>query len=677
MFEVLIDVENANALITVAMLAAVYDNEKKDYLDIIKPFVCNLLPPRSHRVDLLSLQRKMEDEYGFVKIPIGVLQRIISRLCAEQPPLCSQTRVNCYIVTNPYDNSDFRAKRLSFKDKCKEVSEALQGYLRNERAINLDLERCMAELLRFLDQCGHRILRQNEALRSLPIDERIGRYIACFINIEKENKTSIFDKIIELARGYMVYRCIYFFCQNGLEQSSFSLKNVVIYLDTPLIINALGLDTETGRRAVLDAIGLAQSLGARVTVFEHNVEEAKGILFAYIAAYPRVQSFDLQNLTIKGYSELTLRSIASQIPIKISELLQQEIETAPGLGSSSDWDQINTEEALGRYYIDSIRGKEKGEVKDARIENDVRTLAHALRIRNGDRPKRFESCKVLILSDSKTARYALRSLYDNLEHDEVNLVYSLMDFSCLAWLASPSRSSDIAEDLLLYNAASVLTPSDQIIELMLKYVDELAEAGAIGEDMAFLLRTHPSVKEAVAEVTGNNEQGFTPDMITTIYNRAITNRASEVAASQYKPQLTQLSEQLEHNKSQNVAMLEEIKKRDVVDAKRMSKLSFKAQEKSSRYSSLISKVLVYFLRIIQVLFVLFVLYSIYNDLQVNSSSGISLFQAISAVFALVSALDFFIPKMNYLDKFVNKFANSCGDWIYIKEVERGKRYIDV
>ncbi len=677
MFEVLIDMENTNALITVAMLAAVYENDKKDYLDIIKPFVCNLLPVRSHQVDLLSLQQKMEDEYGFVKIPIGVLQRIVSRLCVEQPPLCSQTRVNCYVVTNPYDNSDFRAKRLSIKERCKEVSEALQTYLRSERATNLDLNRCTAELLRFLDQCGHRVLNQNEALRSLPIDERIGRYIACFINIEKEKKTPIFDKIKELARGYMVYRCIYFFSQSGLEQSSFSLNDVTIYLDTPLIIDALGLDTETGYRTVMDAVGLAQSLGARVTVLEHNVEEAKGILYAYITAYPRVQSFELQYLTLKGYSSVTLRSIADQIPTKIKELLQQEIDTAPGLGTSSDWDQINTEEALVRYYTESIRGKEKDEVKAARIENDVRTLAHAIKIRNGDRPKQFENCKVLILSDSKTARYAVRSLYDNLGRDEINLVYSLMDFSCLAWLASPSRSTDIAEDLLLYNAASALTASDQVIELMLKYVDELAEVGAIGEDMAFLLRTHPSVKVAAAEVTGNNEQTFTPDMVTTIYDVAITNRAIEVAASQYAPQVEHLSEQLENNKSQNAAMQEEMRRRDAKDAKRISNLSSKAQGKSDLFVNAIRKVLIFILRIFQSLLVLFVLYSLYNDAKANSDSGLSFFQVIAAVFALISAIDFFVPKMRFLDKWVNKFANFCGDRIYKREMEHGKRYINV
>ena len=54
MTEVLLDMENTNALITVAMLAAIYENQQKDYLDIIKPFVCNLLPARNEYIDFFS-----------------------------------------------------------------------------------------------------------------------------------------------------------------------------------------------------------------------------------------------------------------------------------------------------------------------------------------------------------------------------------------------------------------------------------------------------------------------------------------------------------------------------------------------------------------------------------------------------------------------------------------------
>lgn len=166
-------------------------------------------------------------------------------------------------------------------------------------------------------------------------------------------------------------------------------------------------------------------------------------------------------------------------------------------------------------------------------------------------------------------------------------------------------------------------------------------------------------------------------MITTIYDMAITNRASEVAALQYAPQVEHLTEQLEDNKSQNAAMQEEMRRRDADDAKRKSNLSCIAQGKSDAFINVIWKVLISILRTVQFSLVLFVLYSLYNDVKASSASGLSFFQIISAIFAFISAVDYFVPKMHFLDKWVRKFANYCGDWIYNKEMENGKRYIDV
>ena len=244
MTEVLLDMENTNALITVAMLAAIYENQQKDYLDIIKPFVCNLLPARNEYIDFFHIKQHMESEYGFVNMPIGVIENIVDHLCRDETGLCSKQKSR-YFMCGVYDNSDFLAKRLSIKSACADVSSALKEYLNSERALNVDEARCTSELLKFLDCCGHRVLKNTESMRSLPVDERMGRYIACFIQNEKKKSSTIYDHVIELARGYMVYRCIYFFSESGIEQSNFSLKNVVVYLDTPLIINALGLDTRS------------------------------------------------------------------------------------------------------------------------------------------------------------------------------------------------------------------------------------------------------------------------------------------------------------------------------------------------------------------------------------------------------------------------------------------------
>lgn len=675
MAEVLLDMENPNALITVAMLAAIYENQKKDYLDIIKPFVCNLLPACNEYIDLFQIKQRMESEYGFVNMPIGVIEKIIDRLCRDEIELCSKHGTK-YLMCRVYDNSEFRTKKLSIKAVCAEVSSALKKYLNDERALKVDEERCTNEILKFLDCCGHRVLKNTDSIRSLPVDEKMGMYIACFIQNEKKKKSTIYDHVIELARGYMVYRCIYFFSESGIEQSNFSLKSVVVYLDTPLIINALGLDTEIRKQAVWDAINLAKSLGARVTALQHSVEEAQGILYAYIAAYPRVQTFALQNL--KGHSSLTIRSIAERLPEKLALELNDQIDTAPGLGISSDWDRLNIEEALRRYYQQSIQGKEYDEVKQSRIENDVRTLSYAMQLRNGDRPKQFANCKVIVLSDSRTARLAAKTLYNSPSHREINLVYGLNDFSCIAWLSSSSPSSKIAEDLLMYNASAALEAPDAVIEKMLKYVDELTEAGAIGEEMAFLLRTHPDVKEATAKVVGNGEVTFTPTMINAIYDEAVAGRAAEIAASQYEPHIKGLSEQLKESNLQKQEIADELKREKDKDSKRHDKLSCLADEKAEKAKKYTIRLLTGIIRALQGTVLLFFLCSIAFDARAGFSEKmpLSIWQICALLFSLISVVDFFVPKLKWADKWIHKFANFVSDRRWNEEMKKGKRYLE-
>lgn len=669
--------ENPNTLVTVAMLAAVYNNEQKDYLDIIMPFVCNLLPPKNQVIDFLYVKQKMEDEYGFVDIPIGVLQRIAGRLCSLNPPICAYRSQEEYIICNAYNNSNFRTKRLEIKERFFDVANALSEYLRDERATDLTQSECETELLRFLDQCGHYILKRDKAARSLPVKERIGRYIACFIQTEKEARSAVYDKIIELARGYMVFRCIYFFTQSGCVNPKFTLNNVVIYLDTSLIINALGFDTQQGEHAVLDAIRLAKSLGARVTTLEHNNEEVQGILNAYIESYPRIQSFKLKELTLKGYSLLTLRSILEQVPTLIEKLLCEKSDKAPELGYSSDWYKLDAEEALSRYYFDSVQGKEKDIVAGTRIRNDVKTLSYVLGLRSGDRPKQFEKCKALVLSDSKTARQAVQVLYDDFERDEINLVYSLNDFSCLAWLASPSSASDIPEDILLYNATAALSASDQVIEEMLKQVDELEKVGEIGDEMAFILRTHPAVKEAVADISDKGTDVFSLETLNKICNAAVEKRAKEIASESYAQKIEFLTDQIAESASQNDILRQKISMQKMNEDARLSRMTDKAQNRASSVKNAIAKILCTFLRCLQILVIVIVIYSLTQDCKNAGSINVSVYRVIAGLFSIASIIDFFVPKMHLADRWIKKFANWCGDQVYHKEVIRGKEFLDL
>ena len=60
---VFINMNNNDCLVTVAMLSALLSKEKKDYLDIIAPFVLNLLPTqKGDKINILQILKEELNE---------------------------------------------------------------------------------------------------------------------------------------------------------------------------------------------------------------------------------------------------------------------------------------------------------------------------------------------------------------------------------------------------------------------------------------------------------------------------------------------------------------------------------------------------------------------------------------------------------------------------------------
>lgn len=50
---------------------------------------------------------------------------------------------------------------------------------------------------------------------------------------------------------------------------------------------------------------------------------------------------------------------------------------------------------------------------------------------------------------------------------------------------------------------------------------------------------------------------------------------------------------------------------------------------------------------------------------------------LNALLAVLCAIDYFVPKMHWGDRWIKKFANWCGDCIYKREINKGKKYLEM
>lgn len=666
----------SNALTTVAMLGAILDTEKKDYLDLITPYFCNLLPRRGQKVNFIEVQRRMETEFGFKTIPVGVLHKIVRRICEQPNPLCKKESDEMFWVQQDYDNSEFLRNRSDTKQSVEIVIEDLKKYLKEERSENHTTKEVKDLFFGFLDKCGIYIIRENGSVLSMPVSDRSERYIAAYIRKHNLDRTSIDDKILELAKGYMVYSAIYFFSQNNCNSSFLSLAKVDIFIDTPIILNALCYDTQLGNRAVWDALNMALKLGATIKVFRHNVEEARAILYAFYANYPRIQTFKLEALVKAGYSGLTVKLLGDQIEKRISDELGFEIVDAPIFGGSTDLKIIEVEQNFMKYYKDQL-AKRREEIGEIRIENDVRSLTYIVNSRNHLKPSKMSDCSAIFLSESYMAKNALKTVYNDCNC--INLAYNIMDFSCISWLATYSEKTNVASDLLMYNASACIKASNAIISKMLIYVDQLLEARIITEEAAFILRVEPVIKEAAAEITGNDVLKFTPDMVPKILGYVVENRAKEIVSEEYAPMVEQLIAEMAILRVENSKLNDIVAKNADEEKKREEYIVLRANKMSHLVGAIVRIVVAVLIWCACAGLIGLGVYGMYqynyksfaetmNDGYKNDRNIYLALLVFSFALAALGITDSVIPRFRKIEKFTKRIENDVADIIYYKMI---------
>lgn len=529
--------EVSHAITTIATIAAICEGSNKrisDYLDIITPFVLQCLPSNTgSKVDLLLIKSKMEQDFFFIDMPLGVVKTILIRIASrpnsillmEGEPPHFEFRVK---TTNL--KSDFKSKCKRSKEIMEVVAKELAQYLSKEYGIEYELEAAKALLFESFSTFFASILDSEKGIIPGMTTRKDKRRVAKFILEEKRKASSVFDKIEELTKGYVIYQAIYFYEKQPSLITTVTLDNTVVYLDTPVLIDALGYRSTESTKAVKDLINLVRKLGGEVKVHSHVIVELQGILEAFCDGFPNINTFKLDGLLKKYRSKLAILTLSQSLENEIRKEL--EIEDAPPLGITADWETLNVEEAIRRFYQQSLNGLTASELNigKKRVENDTRSLMAIVRARNGESPTSFNNCRAVLLSDSKTARKVYSYLRDGADGKEINLVYGVMDLSCVLWLSSTRCTNLLRQDILLYSVSAAIEASDNVIKRMLEYTAELELIGTILPETAVAMRSNPRAKQIIADLSENEASGVSKDNVIRTANKImIEERATKKA----------------------------------------------------------------------------------------------------------------------------------------------------
>lgn len=239
-----------DTFITQAMLSSYMAVETKDYLELILPFVCMCLPEkRDDIIELEKIQNVLKNKFG-LDIPVNVVEKLLLRLCKQKRGAVVKKIPSGYVVNSIYNADEFENRTIKIKKSIDAVISKMQKYMHKEKYIkDISSDKMREYLAVFLDTYNYSVFDDTKNLDTITLDKNSesNYYVAQFILSEYENDTVEFQDILEIIKGSLIAKSIYYFMDSENDITKKRIKGTRFILDTRVLIDVLGEQRKTSK----------------------------------------------------------------------------------------------------------------------------------------------------------------------------------------------------------------------------------------------------------------------------------------------------------------------------------------------------------------------------------------------------------------------------------------------
>lgn len=508
------------AIASISMLSALLENkgQKREYIDLLIPFVKFCCPTEAHTIiDVNYIQKRLDEECGLKALPLPLIVAILNKIYKAQDTTNQNITRNAndiFTLEKAYDNTIYRKTRTEMQRNVSDVIKALCASINQRKIMQKISEAETSNLLSsFFLTFGLAVLKDPDSLSSITSHNGIDNfYIAQFILEEKEKQSVTFQQLVLVMQGYMAYKAIYIHNVSSKVKNvpnASKYNNVRFFLDCSLIIHLLSFDTDERESVVKELISLIRRNGGKVNIFSHTIDEVYGVLKSFACSPEVANSYSLHNLQVQKLTEDVIMTYAD----KIEEDLRVKFGIFPFTSDAlkiidahkdhplvkclKDADQIELQ--LRSYVPQSIRDK-----KTRKYEFDALSLCEISKMRENSKPPTLEKCRAILVTQSTSLNKCMFELYPDEFIDQVNYCINSNDLTCLLWLLSYDQKSDLPEGFLLSCAHAACELDGEILKRAFSIADALYKKGEMSEAEILTLRSEPSIKKYLFAETKND-----------------------------------------------------------------------------------------------------------------------------------------------------------------------------
>ena len=439
----------------------------------------------------------------------------------------------------------------------------------------------------FVDKYDDRILYND--FDDIDVGEPIFVYHWCsfVVFLQKEIPTS-YEFFVGLCSASLMKNALFYSGEFHHIESQLE-----IYLDTPMIFAILGMDTPERAEAYKYLLQKATSVGMSIKVFDHNFEEAKGIMerASRWAISDRYQA-DKANKVAQFFYDSQMTEIEAEEYIADFETSLNAIgitvSNSSYLAEEHSF-QIDEEKLFKRikaeYGTRAIKYSSE-EDYDNSIKTDVRSIAMIQRRRAGTFSTELKSSKcVFVTTNGIIAKISKEfTLEDELTADKIPTSITADILGTLLWLDYPEQNNYQSYKMLA-DCKSLLKPTPIMIAQFNKELEKayIRRDKGLTEDKFLFLRSHPIVKTVLLDATSGDYSQFSGNMWNDVYARI-------VAKAKYEGEQKYEEERIEHEKTKTelTSILETLESKTEAESVLKANLEKRTDEFASILSNMIS-----------------------------------------------------------------------------------------
>ena len=509
-----------NTLTSLALLKGQVDRGN-DYLGYLTPFVLQVLhDDRPDPITDAAVSKLIRARFG-LEIPSRSIELVLKRVARKYP---IRKDHGVYRQTGDLPDPNIEPKQREVERHIRRVLFGLQQFAQDSINPVKDDDRAIEAICSFLTEFDITCLRAYLRGTVIPsLDTRdendvvlVGQYVA---NIQRRDP-QLFESFMVLVQGYMLANAL--LCPD-LEQVGRSFRGVTFFLDTPLLLHALGLEESTKEEAAAELVRLLAKLGGTVAAFSHSIQELRNILRAVASNIGSPQERSEIDREIKQ------RGITRSDLILLDEQVEERLREA-GIGT------IATPRYLPEFQIDEgifeqVLSDEVSYHNPRAREFDINSVRsiYALR-RNRMVPSIEKAVAIFVTSNSSYAKAA----WDfGQQHDsaiQVSSVVTSFSLANVAWLKAPLGAMKLPQAQILSVAYAALQPSVGHLGRILDEIDKLEESGRISTLEHQLLRSSKLAYDELMHLTLGHDEALTEDNVGKTIDRVLKNIKQEESA---------------------------------------------------------------------------------------------------------------------------------------------------